>query len=303
MNRRALITGVDGFTGRYLASTLSEAGYEVHGIAHRAPSAPVDGVTRVEVADLCDAITVNRVVTELAPEVVVHLAAIAFVAHSDIEAMYRTNLLGTRHLLEGLAALPTRPQAVLIASSANVYGNATPGKLAESTPPAPANDYAVTKLAMEYLARLYQDRLPLIIVRPFNYTGRGQAESFLLPKIVAHVRRGAPVIELGNLGVARDFSDVRNVVQAYLRLLEAPAAVGRIFNVCSGEAVTLDEVLSMVRQVSGLDFEVRVNPAFVRANEVKTLLGDRSALDSCIGRVSRIPLRDTLKWMLEAPAV
>jgi GDP-6-deoxy-D-talose 4-dehydrogenase len=190
---------------------------------------------------------------------------------------------------------------VLLASSANIYGNATAGVLHESSVASPANDYAVSKLAMEYMSRLYYDRLPIVISRPFNYTGVGQADSFLLPKIVAHVRRGAPVIELGNLDVARDFSDVRLVVDAYTRLLQTPAASGSTFNVCSGTAYTLNDVLQLAREISGRDFEVRVNPAFVRQNEVKVLLGSRASLDACVGPLTTIELRETLRWMIESP--
>jgi nucleoside-diphosphate-sugar epimerase len=189
---------------------------------------------------------------------------------------------------------------VLLASSANIYGNSVEGILDESTPAAPANDYAVSKLAMEYAAALYANRLPLIIARPFNYTGVGQSESFLIPKITSHVRRKAPVIELGNLDVARDFSDVRNVVRVYHRLLQSPLAVSQAFNVCSGKAWSLNEVLTMVREISGHDFEVRVNPAFVRQNEVKTLLGNRTKLNEATGVMPEIELRETLRWMLEA---
>jgi GDP-6-deoxy-D-talose 4-dehydrogenase len=130
----------------------------------------------------------------------------------------------------------------------------------------------------------------------------GQAASFLLPKIVTHVQRAAAVIELGNLHVARDFSDVRMVVQAYARLLQTPASVGHTFNVCSGRAYTLTQVLDLVRNISGTEFEVRVNPAFVRANEVKTLLGSREKLQTCIGALDAFELSDTLRWMLSAPA-
>ena len=298
---KILVTGADGFTGRYLAAELQRAGYEVHGLVHKPVAlGKVPGVRALHVADLSDAARLAAVVNEVQPDKVAHLAAIAFVAHGDIEAIYRTNLVGTRHLLEALAQSNAPLDAVLLASSANVYGNSVGGVLDENTPPAPANDYAVSKLAMEYAARLYAGRLPLIMARPFNYTGVGQAESFLIPKIVNHVRRRAPLIELGNLDVARDFSDVRNVVQSYRRLLEAPAAVGQTFNVCSGHAWSLSDVLAMVREISGHDFEVRVNPDFVRQNELKTLLGSRAKLDAVVGEVPEITLRDTLRWMLEA---
>ena len=298
---KILVTGADGFTGRYLAAELQRAGYEVHGLVHKpVASGKVPGVSALHLAELSDAARLAAVVNEVQPDKVAHLAAIAFVAHGDIEAIYRTNLVGTRHLLEALAQSNAPLDAVLLASSANVYGNSLGGVLDENTPPAPANDYAVSKLAMEYAARLYVGRLPLIMARPFNYTGVGQAESFLIPKIVNHVRRRAPLIELGNLDVARDFSDVRNVVQLYRRLLEAPAAVGQTLNVCSGQAWSLNDVLAMVREISGHDFEVRVNPAFVRQNEVKTLLGSRAKLDAVVGEVPEITLRDTLRWMLEA---
>ena len=298
---KILVTGADGFTGRYLAAELQRAGHEVHGLVHKpVPSSPTSSVSEWHVADLCDAAALKAVVRSVQPEKVVHLAAIAFVAHGDVDAIYSTNLTGTRHLLEALAQSQSSIDSVLLASSANIYGNSTGGVLDEFTQPAPANDYAVSKLAMEFAARLYADRLPIITVRPFNYTGVGQAESFLIPKIISHVRRRAPVIELGNIEVARDFSDVRNVVQLYRRLVETPAAIGQTFNVCSGDAWTLTEVLAMVRQISGHDFEVRVNPAFVRANEVKTLVGNRAKLDAVVGRLPEIALEDTLRWMLEA---
>ena len=297
---KILITGADGFTGRYLAQTLHEAGHEVHGLVQRAVPEGVHGVSVCHVADLSDAQGLAQVVKAVQPDKVAHLAAIAFVAHGDATAMYNTNLVGTRNLLEALAAGPSPLTAVLLASSANIYGNALEGCLDELTPPAPANDYAVSKLAMEYMARLYAQRLPLVVVRPFNYTGVGQAESFLIPKIVSHVRRRSPLLELGNLEVARDFSDVRNVVQLYHRLLCSPAAVGQTFNVCSGTAHTLTEVIQMVKEISGHDFEVQVNPDFVRPNEVRRLLGNRSKLDGVVGTVAEIALEDTLRWMLEA---
>jgi GDP-6-deoxy-D-talose 4-dehydrogenase len=301
MGKRVLVTGVDGFTGRYVARALAADGHEVHGLVrHELDRKSLLGVTALHRSDVLDPTTVRRVVDLVGPQWVVHLAAIAFVVHDDVRAMYETNLMGTRNLLEALAVSTKGPEVVLLASSANVYGNGTEGVLDEQATTAPANDYAVSKLAMEYMARLYFDRLPIIITRPFNYSGVGQAESFLLAKIVAHVRRAAAEIELGNLDIARDFSDVRAVAQAYLRLLSSPDAIGQTFNVCSGTAHTLTDVLRLVREISGRDFEVRVDPALVRAQEVKVLLGSRARLEGCIGTVAAIELRETLRWMLLA---
>ena len=298
--KRILITGANGFTGRYLAAQMRQAGYEVHGLVHQPVAGGVPDVATLHVADLADAAGLAAVVRAVQPYKVAHLAAIAFVAHGDVDAIYRTNVMGTRNLLEALVHSKAPVEAVLLASSANVYGNSVGGVLDELTAAAPANDYAVSKLAMEYVARLYAERLPIVIARPFNYTGVGQSDSFLIPKIVSHVRRLAPVIELGNLEVARDFSDVRTVVSCYQRLLESGAAVGQTFNVCSGTAWTLNDVLNMAREISGHPFEVRVNPAFVRHNEVKLLVGNGAKLESVIGKVPPVALRDTLKWMLES---
>jgi GDP-6-deoxy-D-talose 4-dehydrogenase len=300
--RRVLITGVDGFTGRYQAQVLCAAGNEVHGLVRDPVPGGVDGVSHLHTADLSDASGLAQVVNDVRPDMVVHLAGIAFVQHGDVAAIYQVNLTGTRHLLEALTAAATPPAAVLLASSANVYGNAAAGVLDESTPFAPANDYAVSKVAMEYVANLYAKRLPIIIGRPFNYTGVGQSESFLIPKIVSHVRRRLPVIELGNLDVARDFLDVRTVVEYYRRLLENPAARGGIFNVCSGVTYTLQQILDMVRELSGWNFEVRINPAFVRSSEVKSLCGNPGKLISAVGRVEQAALAETLRWMLGANA-
>lgn len=291
--KRVLITGVKGFTGRYVTAELAAHGWEVWGTGAHDESDDA----QYRHVDLADVDGLRRVVAEVRPDAVVHLAAIAFVGHGDVDALYRVNLIGTRNLLAALAAAEQRPECVLLASSANVYGNATEGVLNESAPPDPANDYAVSKLAMEWMSRLWADRLPIVIVRPFNYTGVGQAESFLLPKIVAHFRRGAETIELGNLDVWRDFADVRAVARAYRRLLEV-RPVGETVNVCSGRMHSLREALAMAEAISGRSMSVEVNPAFVRANEVRALCGDPAKLRALIGDWEMPPLEETLRWML-----
>lgn len=295
--KRVLITGISGFTGSYMAAELKRSGYEVFGTGSGAGNE--DGYYQV---DLNDAPAMRVLLTDLQPDIVLHLAALAYVGHGDADDFYRVNLLGTRQLLEALAESHSRARSVLLTSSANVYGNAAEGALNEDTLPRPANDYAVSKLAMEYMAGLWKDRLPLTIVRPFNYTGVGQAKNFLLPKIVDHFRRRADCIELGNLDVWRDFNDVRTVVHLYRRLIERPEATGRIYNVSSGRAYSLREVISMCEELTGHAMKIKVNPSFVRANEVRTLCGDSSRLRSLLGDWQQIELRDTLDWMLRNEA-
>lgn len=293
---RALITGIGGFTGRYLAAELADAGYSVFGTTH--PREPVR--SNAFQVDLCDRAALRNVVREVKPHVVAHLAAISFVGHSDPDSIYQVNVLGTRHLLQALAEVSERPKAVLLASSANVYGNATTGLIDEAAELSPENDYAVSKLAMEYMARLWTDQLPLIVVRPFNYTGVGQAEHFLVPKIISHFRRGDQSIELGNIDVERDFSDVRIVAKIYRRLLEKPP-VGEVLNVCSGSSATIREILKIMSGIAGYKIDFQVNPAFVRRNEVKILRGCSKKLLSKLPGISNdlqaYALADTLRWM------
>lgn len=292
--KRALITGIRGFTGRYMASELTSHGYQVFGLG----SQPSDEPDYHQV-DLTDPAATRQVIEEIRPDFVLHLAALAFVGHGDTNGFYRVHLIGTRNLLEALAAAEQKPKCILLASSANVYGNSTGGVLNEDTLPVPANDYAVSKLAMEYMACLWHERLPLVIARPFNYSGVGQAENFLLPKVVSHFSRRSTKIELGNLDVWRDFSDVRAVVQAYRRLIEAKP-LGQTVNVCSGRTHSLREIIEICEAVTGHSMDVTVNPAFVRANEVKTLCGDATRLRSLIGSWETPSLEDTLRWMLAA---
>jgi nucleoside-diphosphate-sugar epimerase len=292
--KRALITGLRGFTGYYVARELAAAGYRVFGTVMPGNDLGPD----VLAVDLCDRAAVGAMVEQVQPDVVVHLAGIAFVAHSDVEQIYRVNVVGTRNLLEALAGVRHKASCVLLASSANIYGNASVPVITEDVAPAPANDYAVSKLAMEYMARLWMDKLPIVIARPFNYTGVGQNDNFLLPKIVSHFRRKEARIELGNLAIARDFSDVRMVAGSYRKLLAA-APRGEAFNICSARSSSLEQVIDMVSEIAGYRIKVEVNPAFVRANDVLTLTGSNAKLASVIGPVEAPPLFDTLRWMVQ----
>jgi len=294
MSRRVLVTGSEGFTGRYVCDEFARAGWEVWGAGLQ----PQPDRPHYLQIDLLKPETLTRIVDIAAPDVVIHLAASAFVAEDDITTFYGINLLGTRHLLEVLSHAHTPPTCTILASSANVYGNSTLEVLDETADTHPANDYAVSKLAMEYLAKTYMTRLGIVMTRPFNYTGVGQEPRYLIPKIVNHFKARAPHIELGNTDVARDFSDVRDVARAY-RLLAEAQPLGETFNLCSGEATALETCISMASEITGHDIEVRVNPDFVRANEVKSLRGSSEKLDHATGRERRYGIRDTLQWMLQ----
>ena len=292
--RKVLVTGQNGFTGRYVTQALSEAGWEVWGLNNRvsAEPNPTD-----HVADLTDTAAVEAAIATIRPDAVVHLAGVAFVAHSSANDFYRVNLMGTRNLLDALAKANCGAQGVILASTANVYGNTHISPIPEGTTPAPTNDYAVSKLAMEHMAGLFADTLPIVITRPFNYTGVGQEQKFIVTKIVSHFRTRAARLELGNLDVARDFSDVRDVAQVYSALLDSDAAHGQTVNICSGHAISLQAIIDMCRNLTGHTLDIVVNPAFVRAGEIKTLKGDPSRLHALVPTLARHEFENTLSWM------
>ncbi len=275
------MTGADGFTGQHFIPHAVEAGYTVHSLK----------------SDLTNPSNLKSEVLAAKPELVVHLAAISFVGHADVGELYNVNVVGTTNLLDALCALPNTPKKVLIASSANVYGNTESSPIEESLAPSPVNHYATSKLAMECMARTYLDRLPIFFTRPFNYIGVGQAESFLIPKIVKHFKEGLPFIELGNLDVEREFNDVRFVCDAYIKLLNS-ALVGESYNICSGKPYSLTSVLDLLAEITSHSLEVRVNPAFVRSNEIKRLFGNPDKLHEVVGEIHQYTLRETLQLLL-----
>tara|TARA_R110000823_G_scaffold130015_14_gene257983 strand:- start:2794 stop:3654 length:861 start_codon:yes stop_codon:yes gene_type:complete len=281
MQEALLLSGADGFTGKHFQRVAAQAGYRV--LALR--------------SDLRDADALMQEVAKQRPAVVVHLGAISAVTHADELAFYQVNLLGTRNLLTALRAQDDPPHKVVLASSANIYGNSPNSPIAEDAPPAPVNHYAMSKLAMEMMSREFSSDLPLVIARPFNYTGVGHDERFVVPKIVRHFRQRSARIELGNMNVEREFNDVRDVCNIYLRLLQQGAA-GETYNICSGQTHSLQHVIDELTRLTGHSMQVDVNPDFVRANEVQRLCGCNAKLESCIGATAHRELADTLSWML-----
>jgi len=279
---RLLLTGAQGFTGKHLANAAKLAGFEVFALE----------------ANLQDGQQVREQVVQIKPTHVIHLAGISHLTASDPQIYYQVNLLGSLSLLDALAALPIAPKKVILASSSNVYGNNTNSPVTEAEAPSPIGHYAMSKLAMEYMSRPVMEKLSIVIVRPFNYTGVGHASNFVIPKIVDHFKRQATSIELGNLEVLREYNDVRDICIMYLRLLKL-GQPGLTYNLATGRTYSLDTVIGLLQNICGYKITVKSNPQFMRANEIHLLAGDGALLQECIGLIALHPLEETLRWMLE----
>ncbi len=292
---RVLVTGSEGFTGTYVCEEFNTAGWEVW----RAGSTPRPNQPYYLHIDLLNPRSLEPINDRIRPQVVIHLAASAFVAESDPQVFYRVNFLGTNHLLETLSRAKHPPLCTILASSANVYGNSDAGALSEEASVNPENDYALSKLAMEYVARTYMDKIGIVITRPFNYTGVGQSNRFLVPKIVSHFKEKKSKIDLGNTQVSRDFSDVRDVARIY-RLLAHRMPLNEVVNICSGSAVSLEKILEIAKEITSHDINLQVKPELVRENEVLELLGEKKKLEDLVGPGDPYSLEQTLEWMLSS---
>lgn len=291
---RIVITGIDGFTGQHLARRLERAGWQVFGMAGPGTLPMPDTLT----ADLREGDRIAEWLSEIRPSHVVHLAALSHVVGPPLP-FYETNVLGTEALLNAIDRSGSPISKLVIASSANIYGQSGGGAIGEDRPPLPANHYALSKLAMEHVARQWFDRLPILLTRPFNYTGPGQSEAFLYAKLVGAFHRREPRLKLGNLSVARDLSSVDFVALAYERLLECDLA-GDVFNICSGRSVSISEALEILRDLTGHDPEIVSDPLLVRDNDIDVLTGDPTRLQKAIGPIEPTPPRKIFSGMLDA---
>ena len=289
---KVLITGIDSFTGNYLSSYLENNNYDVYGT-----SLFKSGSKRFR-CDITKKDEVLKVLESIKPDFIIHLSGISYAAHGNNEDFYKINTIGTTNILDALVELKINPSKVILASSATIYGNQGLEVLDESLCPIPANHYGASKYAMECMAKNYFNKLNIIITRPFNYTGVNQTDNFLIPKIVKHFKENKKVIELGNLDVSREFNDVKFVCEVYKKLLECESK-STMVNICSGRGIKLLDVIDMMNDIAGYKIEVKVNPAFIRKDEIKSLTGSATKLSETVGDVEQDGFERTLRNMYE----
>ena len=278
MEKKALITGINGFVGPYLKIELENNGYEVFGLDLKkgivGKSFSCD-ITRYE--------SVFPIINEVRPEYVFHLAGFSSVAKSfkDPELCRKINVEGTRNLLESIKNVRIRPR-VLIVSSSDVYGRTAVNPVYERQLVQPVSPYGESRVEQERLAAQYD--LPIIMARSFSHTGKGQSSVAVIPSFQKQIEE-APnngIIYVGNLNVVRDFSDVEDVVKAYRLLLEKGVA-GEIYNVGSSIGYNLEEVLKKMVADSGKNLQIKIDTEKIRKNDIPVIIADTDKLYEIIG--------------------
>jgi GDP-4-dehydro-6-deoxy-D-mannose reductase len=295
VSERPLITGGGGFSGRHLVELLRARGQD--------PAAP-----EREELELLDAAAVRAAVRELGPPAVFHLAALASVPASweDPRTTLLENVHTTLNVLEAVRE-EAASAVVVVAGSGEVYGVPDSLPVEETAPLRPQNPYAVSKAACDLLAAQYADALGLRVVRTrsFNQAGPGQSELYVLGTLTRQVAEAelagedAATIRLGNLDSRRDFTDVRDVARAYADAVAAGAPPGA-YNVCSGEAVSVRELLELLGRAARVEVRHEVDPARVRSHDVAEIRGSAERLRAACGWEPEIPLEQTVADALES---
>lgn len=310
--KKALITGIAGFAGGHLAWDLVEAGWEVVGVERHGAvfDHPVFLLERVRVEE-CDILAVRelgRVIKKFQPEAIFHLAGTTHIpmAESDPQLAFETNIKGSLNVFDAAVENSPGVRLVLI-SSAEVYGKALPEEvpLTEDHPLRPASIYGLTKLCAEETASYYSRvrGLDAVILRPFNHIGPGQRPRFVAAAFalqIARIEKGLqpPVLEVGNLDPARDFTDVRDMVRGY-RLAVGSCRTGAAYNICSGRAYTIREILERLLKFSSCRIEVRPSEARLRKTDVPIFQGDSSRFSAVSGWRTEFDIDQTLQAILD----
>ncbi len=297
----SLITGIGGFVGPHLASHLLESGHEVVGIERSLKR--IDGC-RIFSCDILDRKKVDEVIEKVKPDFVFHLAAVTSVAESvkNPELTMRVNVEGTKNILS--STLKFNPNAsVLVVSSAHVYGIPEFLPITEIHPLNPISPYAKSRVEEEKMAIDFcrKKGLKIVVSRSFNHTGPGQPQGFVcsdIAKQIALVEAGAkPVINVGSLSSERDFTDVRDVVRAYLYAVRE-CTPGNIYNICSGRGYSAKQILDMLLEMTDKRIGFVENSA-LKQGDIPVLIGDNSKFVGATGWHPKIAFNKTLRDLLD----
>lgn len=312
---RVLVTGASGFAGRHLLHALLERGAEItagtmDGAPQPSPWLTAEEISRVRWVhlDVSSRESVAAVVQESAPQHTYHLAAQSSVGDSFRKPMvtWDVNATGTLRLLDALQQREEPGARLLLVSSAEVYG-AVPEEaqpIPETAPLSPVTPYGASKAAAEMIAKqaAATSGVQVVIARSFNHAGPKQDERFVLPSIAGQLnqlrRESDPELHVGNLAARRDFLDVRDVVRAYIWMMER-GENGGVYNVCSGVAPSLQEVVETLVELSGSGARIVVDPERFRPTDIPLLVGDASRLRA-LGWEPQIPLEETLRSILDS---
>lgn len=283
---KALITGASGFVGTFLTKAIMNKGMDVLGIARSASYVNGEETIRYK-CDILEKDRLKEILEEYQPDYVIHLAGPAYIpdCFNRPEFTYETIFKGTLNLLEAIRELDLRSR-VLYVSSADIYGGGSEGILAENEPYEPTNPYSSAKACAELLCRQYylSYGIEIIVARPFNHTGPGQSTDFVCSSFAYQVAlmklSGNRELYTGNIDVERDFLDVRDVVDAYVLLLERGQA-GEVYNVSSGKATRIRDIIDILfSQNQFADYTIVVDQEKARKNDVQIRFGDNGKLTS-----------------------
>jgi len=286
---RWLITGASGFTAQHFISHLKAHGEDVFAI-----STTLD--TEIK-CDFQDEAAIKVLLQKIQPERVVHLTGV-YGTDPKLAPLFKdVHVTQTENLIRGCAAMAT-PPPIALASSAHVYGNQG-GRISESAELVRISEYAASKIEMEALAKKWSKEAPIFVARSFNYTGTGQSEKFLIPKIVQHYKDKASKLTLGDISIERDFSDVRDIIRYYMAMFEADYA-GQIVNFCSGNLISVRDIVSACQEITGHELQVEQSASLMRPNEIQVLYGCTDKLVELTGLKPTITMKQTLASMLQS---
>lgn len=300
--KKVLIFGVSGFVGRYLVQEFLDHSYEVFGSDKIKPE-NLPSEVKFEIADLLYTVKIEELVTKVAPDIIINLAAISSVGASwkIPQVTMEINVIGALNVMEAARKAEKKPKILFVGSSEEYIASSSP--INENTPLDASNPYGISKITQERFAKLYREQygLKIYCVRPFNHTGIGQKDSFVLPsfcKQVAEIEKsGKPgIIRVGNLKVKRDFSHVKDVVRAYRMIIESDNC-DRIYNVGSGTAYSIEEMLKYIVGLSSQKIEIEIDPNRIRPTDQSVICCNYDLIRRELGWNPEYTVFDALKEM------